>query len=111
MYSEDCLLLITLATGQRISEVHAMVRGDNFIQFGDELHNVTIFPNTASMAKNELPQQRRGPITINSLRDKDGYPHPLCPVIALRNYLYLTRSCVGGQLLRTHTTLKQGSLA
>ena len=104
------VFLITLATGQRISEVHAMVRGDNFIQFGDELHNVTIFPNTAFMAKNELPQQRRGPIIINSLRDKNGCPHPLCPVIALKNYLYLTRSCIGGQLFRTHTTMKPCSL-
>ena len=82
------LFLTSLATGNRISEIGALLRDEEFLQFTDS--DVTFFPNPSFLAKNECPQTRRDPIVISRLRNEDGTPHPLCPVNTLQ--VYLTRT-------------------
>ena len=80
--------LISLATGARISELHALLRSSDFITFEDS--GVTIFPNPNFIAKNENPGERRSPIFIERLFNEDRSPHPLCPVNNLCIFLKLT---------------------
>ena len=82
------LFLIALATGNRISEIKALLRGDQFIRFSDRA--VTLFPNPNFLAKNEDPSIRRVPIVIQRLWDGE-VPHSLCPVTSLELYLIRTR--------------------
>ena len=85
-----CLFLLALATGGRVSEIHALLRGEDFISFNDS--GVTLYPNPNFLCKNEDPGCRRGPIFISSLRETDGSLHKLCPVHHLRRFLNLTSS-------------------
>ena len=53
------LFLTALATGARISELHALLRQDDDILFSGE--GVTLYPNPNFLAKNEDPILRRNP--------------------------------------------------
>ena len=57
--------LLALATGSRGSELHAVLRGSNFIVFSGD--GVSFYPNPNFLAKNEDPQHRRPPIFISKL--------------------------------------------
>ena len=82
------LFLLSLATGGRISELFALLRGDEFLKFSDL--GVTLFPNPNFLAKNEDPGNRRDPIFITRLMDEKREPHPLCPVNNLFKYVLAT---------------------
>ena len=87
--------LISLASAGRISEITALQRGDDSIQYlasGD----VRLTPDELFMAKNESSDDRWEPWSIPPLPE---YP-PLCPVTALRRYLELTKDITTGQLFR-----------
>ena len=81
---------LALATGRRVSELNALLRTDKFMQFDGE--KVTLFPNPNFRVKNVDPSHRWDPIEFGRLRDEEGGPHPLCPVVALRHYLRLSES-------------------
>ena len=89
-------LLISLATGGRVSEVHSLLRTKDSMSFEDS--GVTLFPNPNFLAKNENPGSRRGPIFISCLFQEDNSPHPLCPVENLRNFLKLSSSATSVKL-------------
>ena len=85
-----CLVLLGLALGSRISEIHSLLRGSRYVRFSRNFKSVTLYPNAAFLAKNEAPSFRRSPMTINGLFKRDGSPHCLCPVDTLRKYIDLT---------------------
>ena len=93
-----CIFLLSLATGSRISELHALQRGREFMFFDDLDTSVTLFSQFNFLAKNEDPLHRRDPILIMGLVDEDGSPHTLCPVKALKDYLNVTHSVTEGPL-------------
>ena len=80
--------LLSLATGGRVSELHALLRAQDFLSF--EGDGVILYPNPNFLAKNEFPGDRRAPIFISGLKNDDGSIHPLCPVFNLRHYLFLS---------------------
>ena len=82
------VFLLALATGNRVSEIHALLREDQFLEFSSS--GVLLSPNPNFLAKNESPSNRRSPIFIPRLSNEDGSPHPLCPVNSLSVYLSLT---------------------
>ena len=90
------LFLLSLATGGRISEIHALRREPEFLAFGD--NDLTLISRVSFLAKNENPTHRRDPIVIPRLFDDDGSPHVLCPVAALENYIKSTNSVKTGPL-------------
>ena len=51
------LSLTSLATGSRISEPNACLRGEEFLEFSNLV--VTLFPNPIFLGKNECPMNRR----------------------------------------------------
>ena len=55
------------------------------------MRSVTITPNAVYLLKNESPKFRRTPVTIQAFIKRDGSHHPLCPVLALNQYLKDTR--------------------
>ena len=80
--------VISLATGSRISEIHALRREPEFLALGD--NDLTLISRFSFLAKNENPIHRRDPIVIPRLFDEDGSPHVLCPVYAIEKYLACT---------------------
>ena len=85
-----CVFLMCLATGGRISEIHALLRTEDYVVFSES--GVSLYFNPNFLAKNEHPGSRRGPIFISVLNEEDGAPHPLCPVNNLRKFLNMTSS-------------------
>ena len=85
-----CVVLVGLALGSRISEVHSLLRGRRYVRFNRNMKSVTLFPNPTFLAKNEAPSFRRKPLVINALFNRDGSPHCLCPVNTLKLYLEST---------------------
>ena len=95
--------LLSLATGNRISELHSCLRGEEHLEFSNL--GVTLFPNPNFLAKNEDPASRRGPLFISNLFDAQGSAHPLCPVVNLQKYLSLTSSTRSWKLFVHPVTL------
>ena len=89
--THKCVFLFTLATANRISEVHSYLRDKNHIVFGKDLDYVKIIPNAAFLAKNELPSRRRKPFIIKALKVK-GKHSPVCPVLCLSMYIKAARA-------------------
>ena len=82
-------VLLLLATGWRISELHACVRDSEFLSI--DTHQVLkIRPHKAFLAKNEDPGDRWGHVSIKPLYLQDGRRSSLCPVLNLQHYLKLT---------------------
>ena len=93
-----CIFLLALALGNRISEFHSLLRGSKFVKFNRNFKAVTIIPNASFLAKNESPSFRRMPMKVLAIFNRDGSPHPLCPVNALRLYLDCTKNCKSSKL-------------
>ena len=64
------LFLIALATGSRVSELHALRREPEFLAFG--IHDLTLVSRVPFLAKNEDPLHYRDPIVIPRLWDRAG---------------------------------------
>ena len=99
---------LSLATGSRVSELHAVMRGKEFLEFSDL--GVKLFPNPAFLAKNEAPNSRRPPIFISRLRQEGTRPHPLCPVRNLEVYIELTKQTNSCKLFVNPVSLMDLSL-
>ena len=87
------LFLIAMASGARLSEVVALVRDRDHIQFGDS-GEALLYPDPFFLAKNELPTKRRGPMRIRPLPEDPS----LCPVVCLKKYLQVTAAIKEGPL-------------
>ena len=101
--STDILLqktafLLLLATGWRVSELHACVRSREFCSISDD-HTLRIRPHPSFLAKNECSKQRWTHKTIKPLINKDGSRGSLCPVASLKTYLQKTRKEKSHKLL------------
>ena len=99
----DCLLqktafLLLLATGWRISELHACVRATDFCAISRDL-TLSLRPHPSFLAKNECPQKRWSHKQIEALRLPDGSISKLCPVTTLTEYLNRTSRVTKGNLL------------
>ena len=88
--------LLLLATGWRISEIHACVRNVEFTRF-TESHNVLLQPHASFLAKNGL-RKRMEAKEIKALKLQDGQSSSICPVEALKEYLLLTSGKKEGPL-------------
>jgi len=84
------VFLVGLGTGVKISELHLLLRGSNFIKFDDAFDSVTLFPNPEFLAKTESAFNRWKPIIIKSLKLCSSHHHRLRPVSALKSYLRAT---------------------
>ena len=104
MALSKALFLLALATGSRVSELHALRREPEFLAFGN--NDLTLFSRVSFLAKNEDPMHRRDPIVIPRLWDEDGSPHALCPVHAVHVYMNLTSSSTTGPLFLSSSTAK-----
>ena len=93
--SQKCLFLLAMASGARLSEIVALVRGEGNIQYLDSGH-VLLYPDSVFLAKNELPNNRWGPWRIPSLQEEPS----LCPVACLKRYLQVTSHLREGQIFR-----------
>ena len=91
--------LLLLATGWRISELHACVREEKYCQFSR--NTLRIRPHEIFLAKNERPYQRWDHKEIVSLNLPDGSTSKLCPVNTLREYLDRSRGRNTGPLFCT----------
>ena len=77
--------LLLLATGWRISELHACVRNEKHCRF-TENESLLLQPDSSFLAKNGL-RQRLGVKEIKTLKNREGITSNICPVSALREYL------------------------
>ena len=99
--SESSLLkktafLLLLATGWRISELHACVRNQDFCRF-TERNSVILQPHSSFLAKNGL-RKRLGAKEIKTLQLDDGQISKICPVTSLKEYLHITKNVKDGCL-------------
>ena len=83
---QSSAILILLATGWRISELHACVRDISFLSF-DVQNILKIRPHDSILAKNECPLKRWEPRIIKPLYLINGNRSKLCPVFNLQTYL------------------------
>ena len=90
------VFLLLLATGWRISEIHACVREEEFCSF-TERNSLLIKPHTSFLAKNGL-RKRIETREIKTLLDTNGQVSKVCPVSAFREYLSLTNRQRTGSL-------------
>ena len=94
--------LLLLATGWRISEIHACVREQEYCSF-TERDSLLIRPHTSFLAKNGL-RKRIETREIRTLMSSDGQISKVCPVAALREYLKLTKRQGTGSLFKNPKT-------
>ena len=80
------LFLIALATGLRVSQLAALSRSSSLTRFGRAESSVSLVPHPTCIAKNERNNHILAPIEIPAWFDGEE-PHPLCPVLALGNYM------------------------
>ena len=101
MSLKDCLaraaFLLLLATGWRISELHACVRLSTYCSISSD-NVLTIRPHEIFIAKNELPNDRWHNFTIKPLFLRNKKRSNLCPVWALQDYLSMTSRIKSGPL-------------
>ena len=92
------LFLLGIAMGARVSELHALRRGDHFCVITE--YSAT-FSFGSFLAKNENPMKRRPPIVVPAMPSNPA----LCPVQTLKKYLDRTALAEQGPLfLRPDTT-------
>ena len=101
--------LLLLATGYRISELHACVRNTQFCRFRPD-SSLSIRPHPSFLAKNECTDRRWPHKIIPPLFLEDGSSSHLCPVKSLQKYLKRTSSYKTGSLFRHHETGKPLSI-
>ena len=89
--------LLLLATGWRVSELHACVRDHEFCFFNENsvLH---IRPHPSFLAKNERSQDRWEHKEIKMLKLQNGSISKICPVSNLKRYLQKTKKFNKGKL-------------
>ena len=85
--------LLLLATGWRLSELHACVRDSEFCRF-TEADTVILKPHSSFLAKNGL-RKRLDAKEIKTLKLANGQTSNICPVTSLKQYLEYTRNKVG----------------
>lgn len=90
--------LLLLATGWRISELHACVRQETFCNFSKG--SLRLRPHPSFLAKNECPRKRWSHQTIHPLRHHNGAASKLCPVSALKDYLHSSQRGKAGTLFQ-----------
>ena len=100
--------LLLLATGWRISELHACVRDEDFCRF-TENSSLIIRPHASFLAKNGL-RRRLEPKEIRILKTSEDNVSKICPVTALRTYLNHTTEAKAGCLFLNPKTKKNLSL-
>ena len=83
--------LLLLATGFRISELHACVRQGEYCRFLEN-GSLSLRPRTSFLAKNESSQKPWKAIIIKPLKTPEGEDSNLCPVATLRKYLDISQS-------------------
>ena len=86
--------LLLLATGYRISELHACEREGDFCRFLEN-GSLSIRPRSGFLAKNEHPKRPWGTKVVKPLILPDGKISNLCPVATLRKYLDFSKSRKG----------------
>ena len=97
--------LLLLATGWRISELHACVRSPDFCSIS--IHNtLSLRPHPSFLAKNECTTNRWTHNTVLPLLLPDGTRSRLCPVAALAEYLNKTSRITSGSLFIHPSTQK-----
>ena len=89
-----CVFLLALAMGTRVTEFSSLLRGKKFITFSPRMRSVTITPNATMLTKNECPSNRRSPVTISAILERDGTHYDLCLVRTLSQYLVLTKKYI-----------------
>ena len=92
--------LLLLATGWRVSELHACVRNNQFCRFSEN-SSLFIRPHPTFLAKNERPHRRWLHKEIKILKLADESISNLCPVTTLKQYLSITSDYTKGALLLT----------
>ena len=92
--------LLLLATGWRVSELHACVRNKEFCRF-TENSTLQIRPHPSFLAKNENSQKRWVHKDIRVLKLANGSISKLCPVTTLKEYLNYSSDKISGDLLLT----------
>ena len=97
--------LLLLATGWRVSELHACVRDKEFCSISDD-YTLLIRPHPSFLAKNESTRQRWSHKSIKPLILSDGSTGKLCPVASLKQYLQRTRQSTTGKLMLHPVTQK-----
>ena len=98
--------LLLLASGMRISELHACMRTKDCCNFTrDNFLELSHHPNF--LAKNERPDKRWKFKVIKPLRTRSGRASKLCPVESLKAYLKKSPRIKTGRLFRsTHKDRK-----
>ena len=99
MLLKKSAFLLLLATGWRISELHACVRDTDFCRFTGE--SLFLRPHPSFLAKNESTQDRWGHKEIKVLKLSNNIISNLCPVTTLKEYLEGTHSIKTGDLFLT----------
>ena len=102
---QKAAFLLLLATGYRISELHACVRSHESCNFADN-GTLILRPDSNFIAKNEPHNKRWNPKSIRPLFLASGTISNLCPVKALRDYLTRTPSITSGSMFLHHKTNK-----
>ena len=101
--------LLLLATGWRVSELHACVREEEFCRF-TENSSLIIRPHTSFLAKNGL-RKRLEPKEVKTLKNPEGTISNICPVTALQEYLRHTSDSKEGCLFLDTRESKSLSLS
>ena len=100
MLLKKTAFLLMLATGWRISELHACVRNQEYCYFtGDGVLHIR--PHPSFLAKNECSQRRWDFKEIKPLRLGDGSISRLCPATTTQEYLLRTQKVRSGNLFLT----------
>ena len=92
--------LLLLASGMRISELHACFRTRVCLRFTSDNH-LLLGHHPLFLAKNEDPTKRWKHKTIRPLFSRDGSINKLCPVTSLKSYLARSPSIKTGRLFRS----------
>ena len=101
--------LLLLATGWRISELHACVRNEEFCKFSQN-SSLRIRPHPNFLAKNESTINRWPHKEVKRLLLKDGSVSKLCPVASLQEYLQRTSHSSKGELFLHHDGIQKISV-
>ena len=92
--------LLLLASGMRISELHACFRIRICCKFTSDNH-LLLGHHPNFLAKNEDPTKRWKPKVIKPLISRDGSINKLCPVASLKSYLARSPSIKTGRLFQS----------
>ena len=99
MLLRKAAFLLLLATGWRISELHACVRQEEYCQFSYD-SSLRLRPHPSFLAKNECPRRRWTHKEIKNLTLPNGQISKLCPVSSLREYLSRSKNNQAGPLFQ-----------